>query len=213
MKYTIVSLFPMPINEVKPIEPGEFAIPAAKKDDFQVFVSKDAYTRSRYISFEEGSLLLPVDSKEAVDAVCYDLISSLVGTEVERRPGVFVLEGALTKEDVRRDHSEELALHDKYQRTWFEHLVKLADDDWKKYEQHRMITDLSRFACDWLGLKRVWNFNPAEDKMIECVFCTTVISQRAIVCPQCRNTVDPEGLSRLTKPAPTPAPTQTQASK
>jgi len=69
--------------------------------------------------------------------------------------------------------------------------VKLADDDWNKYRQHKTISDIQRYACSFLKLERPWLLDAEITAALsECPSCFEKVNPRAIVCSHCRFVLD-----------------------
>lgn len=185
---TIVSLLPYPLNEDKPIDHGSFHMAPAAKDDFEILVIGDKieFTRNFYVSFDRGNLKLPVDPEEVARAIVEDHLRATVQTGPDARPGLFYLPGILTKEEVKSKHKVILDKARKEQNNWYGKLVKAADDTWQRYRRHNMITDQHRYAANALGLKREWAEEMKAENTVQCVYCTSLISDSALVCPVCR---------------------------
>jgi RNase P subunit RPR2 len=84
------------------------------------------------------------------------------------------------------------------QENWFTELIKLADDDWNKTHQHKMITDDQRYACKALGMKRDWMVEiPKEVRLTICPACMKDFPTGAIVCQNCRFIIDVEKYEKM----------------
>jgi len=109
-----------------------------------------------------------------------------------RIPGLFAVEEVYTAKDVRKIFPNKVNTALKNTVAWFEGLVKIADDDWQRYHQHKMITDVQREACRYLGLDREWNFSAFDVVSNVCPACFTQVNPKAIVCSSCKCIIKPE---------------------
>lgn len=189
------------MDERKPsIHPSQFTVPSAKQGEVQILHCFDRY--STWINVGDGKYIeQTVDGFDVAKAVCSDFTGAMIGIDTDCRPGLFAVEGVLTKEEVQSKHPDLVRQADQNQRNWMQRLVRLADDDWKKTGQHKVISDIQRFACDYLGLDRPWNLQIADEIKVRCPFCTTLISNHAIKCPQCNEIVDQKRYEQMTRKA------------
>ena len=182
---TLVSILPYALREEKPLHPGSFNIPAVGKGDLEVLVVRET-TREFYVDYQRGFIQIPEDPEVVARSVVADHIRATIHSDTNTYPGLFYVVGDKTKEQVQKEHKAELARVTAIQNSWLEKLIKVADDNWQRYRRHNVISDQYRLAARWLGVKREWSdiVNPVE--MGECQYCTTLISSKAIICPQCR---------------------------
>lgn len=195
MKATVISLLPFASEEVKPsLVPPIFHIPACSDmNDPSLTIIGDVKA-IEYIPLK-GSRFNQLTSIEVAKALVNDKLNSIFGRDPEKNivPGMAAVDGeyyTLTK-----------AFHEKYpglidslkanQIRWYENLVFLADDDWSKFRQHRMINDLQRFAANALGLVREWSVDLARAKNTACPVCQELISESALKCRHCGEILKP----------------------
>jgi hypothetical protein len=191
MEATIVSVYPFLIDESKPgLNPGRFIIPAAKEGDFETLIINDSRF-AVYMDADRGSLWIPHPGMLVAKSIVEDFIPFNMEATMETGPGVFYLEGALTKLEVMTKHKARIDKARESQNRWFEALVILADNDWNKYHRHSTMTDVQRFAAKKLGLKRDWLITKASD-VKNCPACMGVIPEGASICQICRVIIDPE---------------------
>jgi hypothetical protein len=90
------------------------------------------------------------------------------------------------------DVTEKIKEADARQILWFKNLVKMADDDWNKYRQHKTISDIQRYACGYLKLERPWLLDAeVVAALSECPSCFEKVNPRAVVCAHCQYILDP----------------------
>lgn len=183
---TVVSLFPLAISEKKPgLYPGYFDIKAAKKDDIEVLVVKSS-VHFAYLDSDRGSLSVENHSAKVAKAIVLDFINASIMHSLEAHPGMFVVQGAFTKEEVKLKFPEKIIRQRARQEEWFKALVQAADDEWTRTRQHRSIMDIQRLAAEHLGLKREWNIIINPEDAIKCPGCQSMVNSQQVVCHVCR---------------------------
>jgi len=191
---TVVSILPFPITETKPgLIVGYYAMPAAKKDDFEILVVYPTHF-PLYVDQTRGSVPIPVPSDQLAQSVVDDFINSQMGikrdAEEPAYPGLFFVLGKRDKEYIKKEHADALLEARTAQKNWFLRLVHLADDDWQRYRQHKTISDLQRFAARDLGLDRPWLLlvadKPQAPGVKTCPACQMSVHEMAAICPSCR---------------------------
>lgn len=202
MPATLISVCPFELNEPKPTcTPAEFHINAAQPDDFEILVIGKVWV-DRYIQSPSGEGVnerFLEDSMVVANAIIRDFAQAqLVGIHnSDCQPGLCALEGEYTKAEILKNHKPKLdEARSRHKRFCIE-LVKLADDDWQKFRQHRMITDRQRQAALYLRLTRDWMIDPDEIMNIKCPYCKTSIAGDSIVCNNCTQVVDPVGMAAI----------------
>jgi hypothetical protein len=184
---TVVSILPYELNESKPqLEPGVFIMPpVAKKGDVQVLSIEQAQ-RPFYVDYERGVVQIPYDPEIVARSVVEDHIRATIHISANCQPGLFYVHGIKDADLVKKENAKELKDAEVAQNAWFKRLVKAGDDVWQRYRRHNTISDQHRMACKELGLKREWAEDMKAENTVECQYCTTLISGRALICPICR---------------------------
>lgn len=207
---TIVNLMPFDIVETKPGQfPSLYVFKKAEKGDLTVTVIGEAHfqelvpygdakTPPRVVEILSAKVAKSIvdDHIAANLAISYELIESPYG-DAQALPGIFWLEGSWDKDSVKKNHSSVIKLKEYGMKKWFGNLVKIGDDDWKRYGRHNVISDLQRSACTYLGLERPWNFDPIESEVKLCPACATTVSPFAAICQNCRCIVNQEKYAKL----------------
>jgi len=200
---TIVSLMPCDIRESKPsIMPVEYFIPAARMGDFETLKIEDGYGHL-YLDQDRGTVSVPIDSHKLADSIVKDYMYSCIELDYtgQATPGLFWLDGHLEKSAILKDHLKKLNEVKDCQNRWFLRLVKVADDDWTRNQQHRSITAIQRAAAVALKSQigeRPWNVEVKDMVAFKnCKYCTSTINAGALVCPTCgRQLVTDEELKK-----------------
>ena len=193
MKATIVSLLPRALNERKPgLSPSRFNIEAAAENDFNILVVNNISYHMQ--SINDGQLVnVPVPADEVANSFCNDFIHSQLATSDEPYaiPGLFWVEGELTKKKIESEWAEKLASISDAQNNWFRNLIASAEDEWSRYHQHRMISDIQRLAAKRMNYEAEWTMVSQTIAPKRCPACqTTIMHQEAIICSTCRCVLD-----------------------
>jgi hypothetical protein len=170
--------------------PVEYYIPAAKPPDFNILVIGDGQGHL-YLDQDRGTVAVPIDSHKLADSLVKDYMYSCIELDYtgQATPGLFWLDGGLTKELIKKDHAKRLNEMIDVQNRWFLRLVKAADDDWSRNQQHRSITSIQRAAATCIKSQigeRLWNVEVKDMVQFKtCKYCTSTINAAALVCPIC----------------------------
>jgi hypothetical protein len=205
-KATVASILPMKIYEFKPgVYPASFHIPKANFDLKEIVVHPvfDA-VRYQYIGeMHGGTVQHHVPAFQVANAVVNDYVEAKMcvfnGEEPEKtaRPGLIAFEGVFTADEIKIQFMKEIELLFVQQNNWFLRLVQYADDEWTRYQNHKIITDEQRLAANCLKFERDWNIDASKAAFIKCQFCQVAISIAAIICSSCKEIVKPEAYKKL----------------
>ena len=190
-KSTLVSTLPFKLTESKPgLNPAYYEVPAAEFGDISILVIEDGFHIFLVPGTDDRTPPMRVTdtSSQIAKSLIDDYISANleVDLETEAIPGMFYLDGPLTADIVKKAHKDKIEEAKLRTHKWFQRLITLADDDWAKYHQHKAITELQRSACNYLGLKREWNFNVVEMLANLCWACKSPVHPEALICNQCK---------------------------
>lgn len=203
---TVVSGIPFRLNELKPgLYPvGLFSLPPARElGKINSLVVKEGFY-FRYVG--DGKSIEQYEKAEIIaNSIVNDYINAQVGVdsssespEKQARPALFWVYGEHTDESINELHADKVALALQQQRNWFNTLIKIADDDWNKHHQHKMISDLQRYAADALGTRREWsNINTFNIEPSICPACRSMIPGGSLICQVCRTIIDSVGYEKL----------------
>lgn len=211
-KVTLVSTLPYKIREPKwGLIPSVYEIPAATEDKHGKMIPGLAYIADGY-----HNVIIPLSDDKAppmkvtdtAEIIARSLIDDYVNANLSISydvldngavpiPGLFYVEGRKGAVEIELQFEPLLTQAKKNTLAWFERLVKLADDDWAKNKQYKMITDLQRTACTALRLQREWNFNVFEQQANLCFGCKSIINPSALVCANCGFILNPEEYSKV----------------
>lgn len=198
MSATICSLLPFDLVEVKPgLTPTEFTVKKAEGDKPALtvihegvfyLVNPDPLADAKDVR----NIKVPVPALELAQSIINDRVSAMLEVEYpDIIPGVWAVPGEY--EDLKefsRKYIKEITTYRLCQNNWFRKLVFKADDTWAKTKSPLAITDLNRYACDALGLKREWSSIANPEDVLKCPFCMNPIISGAIKCPTCHEVLD-----------------------
>ncbi len=194
---TIVTLLPFEIVERKPgLIPGQFEIPKAAINDFEVLVIGDSF-HYIYLDSDRGSIPSTDPALKVAQSIVYDYVSSQLLREDGAEPGLFCVPGRLTKNEVKLQYAKHLEDAKARQKRWYEKLISLADDDWAMNHRRKGISDLSRHAARALLASRDW-LNVADDDRpitvaaVECPACFSAVRPEAMICAVCKSVLKPK---------------------
>jgi hypothetical protein len=199
---TLVYIAPCTIREQKPILPSEFYLEAGSfENPSLLLVGKginDIYVgEGRGQAGPERSVIrVPVEADVIAAAIVTDWMEAQYGVVLpDAVPGFFWVPGHVTVATI----GKQLIEANERQKLWFKNLVKLADDDWNKFRQHKTISDIQRYACNALKLERPWLLdNEIVLALSECPSCFEKVNPKAIVCAHCGLVLDEERHKAMT---------------
>lgn len=185
MDITIVSYLPWPLNETKPgLIPEIYHIPAAKDGIPGVLHIKDA--RSNLYVRDGKTYPITHPAEEVANALVNDYSGSLLQSGPDAKPALFWVFGKFAGSEIQTKFPTEVGEAKAKQNAWFMRLIRLADDDWTRFGQHRMITDLQRYAAKTMGLlSKPWMQNIEPVEYIKCPACSVLVDTNAAVCSNC----------------------------
>jgi hypothetical protein len=199
---TLVSIAPCIIRETKPILPSEFFLAKGSFENPSILLVGKGIN-DIYVGEERGQagpkrsvIRVPVEADVIAAAIVVDWQDAQYGTlPPDAIPGFFWVPGHVTIASL----GKELIEADQRQQAWFKNLVKLADDDWNKFRQHKTISDIQRYACNALKLERPWLLdNEIVMALSECPSCFEKVHPKAIVCSHCSYILDEERHKAMT---------------
>jgi len=197
MDITVVSLLPWAVCEIKPgLIPEVYQIPAAGKDKPAVLHIKDG--RSNLYVRDGKTYPITHPAEEVANALIEDYVSAMLQTSEDARPAIFWVMGHLKPEEVLAKHKAEIEAVKYKQGKWFMALIRLADDDWERTHQHKMITDIQRHAARSMGLlTKPWMQNIEPEEFVRCAACSTLVNVEAAICPNCKFVTNPAKAKEL----------------
>jgi hypothetical protein len=193
---TVVSLMPIPITEDKPhMIPANFRIDAAEDGDFSILHVEEGIHYIPNPIIEEGkpgsSFKQTTNPAEMARSICDDFNTAQIGLGEDAGPGLFWLEGRLSKTVILVDNADAIAYYRARQNNWFRSLVTLADNDWEKNKSRIAVSDLQRAAAKALGIRKDW-VDLSTQETVNCPMCKSFINPTAVICGFCKYIVKPD---------------------
>lgn len=189
LKSTVFSIVPFPITEVKPgLFPNTFSLPASKNNK-PVALTIGTCIHYVYIDGDRGSLQVRDSSAEVAKSICEDYINSQLGINEGAYPGLAWLPGEITAEQFADQWPQTLAELKVAQRNWFGILCRIADTDWKRYQQHNVISEFQRIAARDIGLKpeaHLWMDQAVPEAELTCPMCGSAHKPAQVICLGCK---------------------------
>jgi hypothetical protein len=186
---TIVSIFPLEINETKcTLQPSVFSVPAGTYEKPSILVVGPS-SWWREIDPEQPLLEIPVASILIADSVVRDYCVGLLGCDMgDSMPGLFYVPGEITFVEIKTKHKNLLEIANRKQNKWFEYLVKQADIDWARTQGNPLaINQLSKMAASSLGIEdRDWLKGYRQVNMVRCAGCGAMKNPTFPICPTCK---------------------------
>lgn len=185
MDITVVSLLPWALNELKPgIIPEQYYIPPCVNGIPGVIHINDV--RANLYIRDGKTFPVTFTAEELANSLVNDYWRASLQTTEDARPAMFWVLGKYSPEEILGKFSVEIAEAKKRQNRWFMNLIRMADDDWAKTGQHRMITDVQRHAARSLGqLNKPWMQNLEPSEFVKCPACATLVDTNAALCQNC----------------------------
>lgn len=186
---TVVSILPYPLKEPKPgIIPGYYQVPRSKDGKPSVLPVGEAI---HWLESPFGGIPPPPPIKmthssiEVARSIVNDLVEAQLGLDSDAGPGLFWVEGHFKAKQIEDNFPEKLQEAEHRQMRWFATLVRIADDDWARYHQHRFVSDLQRYAAKSMGLDREWLSTALSEVQIQCPLCKEFVRNDAIIHSAC----------------------------
>lgn len=193
-KSTIVSIYPIDVDETKPtLSPGKWFIPKGSYDKPSVSVVGSS---SWFSDMDEKAPIIevPISSYQIAESIVRDYCNGILECNMgDRMPGLFFLPGEVSALEVKTKHKARLDYANTNQRNWFSQLVKVADALWARTHGNPLaVSDIMRIAAYELGIEdRAWIKGFQAVSMIKCAACGALRNPEFPVCGSCKAIVDP----------------------
>lgn len=198
-KSTIVSIFPLALDEKKPtIQPGRFQIPAGSYEKpSTLIVGSSSWWKE--LGNDEPILEIPLSSIQVADSIVQDYSNSLLGCDMgENRPGLFFVPGEFTVEGIVKDKKALLLKAKENQNRWYQTLIKMGDASWANSHGNPLaIWDVMRVAAKQLNVDKPWIKDFQLGELISCVACGALRNPLYPICQACNFIVDRDLANKL----------------
>jgi hypothetical protein len=196
-KSTIFSIAPFELHEFKPgLYPGNFTIKACLDDNKPERIVVGPSEHLMALGGKKNPPRNITPSYQVASSLVRDFLDGQMYVTPESSPGICWFQG-----DISTISFKGMAEYNKIktnQRAWFVNLCKETDNDWKKFNSYRVVSDQARFACKFLGLDREWM--KAEEvgfTYVRCPACSTMNNPANAVCISCKCILNKEKYGKL----------------
>lgn len=193
---TVVSLLPREVREDKPhLLPSTFVVPAAVYGDIAILHVEEAI---HYVPspFDDRNLKQVTTPNEMARSIVEDFCSAHIALADNCGPGLFWIEGRLSKSEVKKFHGRKIMDAKERQDNWFNALCMMADADWVKNKNMQSVSDLQRLAAKCLGVKKEWVAFTMEQTIV-CPYCKASIAPDSVLCMNCKEVVNQKAYDEL----------------
>lgn len=190
---TIVSLFPFDVFEKKPLIPSIYRVKASTEEGKPEILVVEEGRFYVYLDEYRGSMTIRTPALTIAESVVRDFLDGQFVLDGDARPALWTVPGEWTVAEILSDkeQKERITEESKKQLNWFKRLVVIADDEWGKFKQHRMISDMQRVAGKRLKLNRDWMVEMTPENLIDCPACNATLHKKVAVCRDCGCIIDP----------------------
>ena len=184
---TLVSLFPLEVLEKKPLIPSVYQVAASRADDEpQILIVREGIFHV-YLDEYRGMMTIKTPAITVAESIVRDFMDSQYMAEEAARPALFSLPGEWTVDELTMNPDQRARIQSEVRKQyeWFKRLILIADDEWAKFHQHRMITEVQKVAATRLRLNREWAVEYTPENNIDCPACGVLINRKVAVCKDC----------------------------
>ena len=184
---TIVSLFPLEVVEKKPLIPSVYQLDASRSDSEPEILTVREGIFHVYLDEYRGMMTIKTPAITVAESVVRDFMDSQYMAEEIARPALFCLPGEWTLNELLANNEQQARMEAEVRKQyeWFKRLILVADDEWSKFHQHRMITEVQKIAAMRLRLNREWAVEYTPENNIDCPACGVLINRKVAVCKDC----------------------------
>lgn len=188
-KCTIVSIFPMDIDEVKhTIEPGRFKIPKGTYENPSILVVGGS-SWWKDIDPDQPMIEIPVSSIQVSESIIKDYCNGMLGCDMaDLMPGLFFVLGEHKIVEIKVRYREMLEQTRVRQDNWYQLLIRLADSLWARSNNNPLVIwDMMRLAARSLNMNdKPWLKDFQILEKVPCKGCGSLKSPDYPVCPVCK---------------------------
>ena len=197
---------PNPINER---EPGKSTgrctnyelVPVKRGDKPFCLEVADAFETNRdwIQSAEQGRQVVhmaPVDCRQIAENLVREWTGNFVDVPAGAGLGIRIIRGGVPHQDELQEMRGELSAFCNWR---FQEASRHARlNEWKE-----ILRPLDEICAEWIGQKPAWAAPEKSGDIVACPACTTQISSKAAVCPNCRYQIKalPAQIAELNEPA------------
>ena len=197
---TLVSLFPLEVVEKKPLIPSVYQVAPSRGDDQpEILIVREGIFHV-YLDEFRGMMTIKTPAITVAESIVRDFMDSQYMASADARPALWHLPGEWTIDEIlaTSEQRNRLVTENRIQLEWFKRLIIVADDEWSKFHQHRMITEVQKVAATRLRLNREWAIEYTPENNIDCPACGILINRKVAVCKECGCIINKDLYNSLT---------------
>lgn len=197
---TVFSIVPFAVREFKPgLYPGTFNIePCMNEKEPKVLTVKSS-EHLMTIGGKKEPVRIITPSYQIANSIVVDFFDGQLWTTPEERPGLAWIMGDVDAHGLIDKHNDIYERMRIQQRKWFVRICKRTDDEWKRQQSYRVVSDQARFAAQFLSLDPEWlRAEEIAFNFHKCPACGTMNDPQNAVCSNCRCILDRTKYERLT---------------
>jgi hypothetical protein len=194
---TIVSIYPHALDEYKPgIYPGRFKIPMCMDEENPIIFEVKPSIHLVQLP-DKPVIQMETPSFRIAEAIVRDFYSAVpeVNLASNSKPGIVCLQGQVSLGEFLTKYKTLHTDMKNQQNRWFLDLIKRTDNDWNRYQSHKVVMPMAIFAAKKLGFtaeNKQW-LQDAQSILEQplCPICADVIKTAAVIC-QCGYILKPK---------------------
>lgn len=198
---SIVSLVPFDINEEKAgLFPSRYHIPASNMK-IPIVVHIESAFHFVYLDDVRGHFRVRNAPDSVAKSLVDDYCSSQLGVDDNSKPGIFWVEDKITAAEALIKHKDTIENILKLQKSWMLNNAMMAENDWNRYQNHRVISDFQRKCADLIGWKseqHEWMSPQTTMSSVTCPACNFAVAKELAFCPNCKCIINEEKYKSLT---------------
>ena len=193
---TVFSIVPFEIFETKPgLYPGNFRIPACLDDSNPQRLRVGASEHLMVVGGKKEPIRIITPSYLIAESIVRDFLDGQLWTTDVGKPGIAWIQGDIPDLSEHEDIYKRIK---NSQRHWFVQLCKQTDNEWKRQQNSRVVSDQARFAAQALGLDPDWlRVEEVGLTFTKCPSCATMNDPQNAICSNCRCVLNQEKFKKL----------------
>lgn len=194
MSITIASICPWDLRAERPRHISTdknwkgFFLPGVEKGKAPVTLKIDDFVQMKRDIATDTSVETRIPAEDVAADILGEWTQRGLGMRPGCHPGVMRIEGD-------RPNDKELRAMMDTQNAYMGEIVLQGDR--LSQERPRQINERHRMACRYLGIDRPWLKELKDIETRECPYCTKTIPSAAVICPECKNVVNPAEYAKL----------------
>ena len=200
-KSTVFSITPSILDEFKPgIYPGHFTMAACYDDKKPERLCVTSSDHLMEIPGKKIPVRITTPSYVVAKAIVDDFLGGQLFTTPDAHPGICWIQGEISMDDFLHKYA---AVHEQLiatQKRWFLMIITKTNDEWKKFHNSRVVTDVARHAAKYLRIPTPEWMETQEISMNynKCPACSTMNDPDNCICISCKCVLNAARLAELT---------------